>query len=62
MLDNEENQYEVKGYQEGKRYPVLPTSPEEVQALLLLNPNKSAQNQSAPSPSKLNPHLYVQEG
>lgn len=47
----------VSGFQEGVAYPVMPETPEEF-SQLLDNPDKPPQNQSAPAPENLNPHLF----
>ena len=51
----------VAGFQEGINYPLMPQTPEDFRSLLD-NPDKPAENQSAPSPEKLNPHLYGSQG
>lgn len=47
----------VSGYQEGIHYPTMPRTPEQF-AELLDNPDMDAHLQSAPTPEKLNPHLF----
>jgi hypothetical protein len=56
-----EEHAQVSGFQEGLAYPILPETPEEF-AQLLDNPDKPAENQSAPSPEQLNPHLFGPQG
>jgi hypothetical protein len=51
----------VSGFQEGVAYPPVPVTPEDFQRLLP-NPDKPAENQSAPSPEQLNPHLFGPQG
>ena len=52
---------QVSGFQEGTAYPPVPVTPEDF-ANLLPNPEKPAENQSAPSPEQLNPHLFGPQG
>jgi hypothetical protein len=59
--DEENVQPTVSGFQEGVHYPAMPRTPEQF-AQLLENPDKPAENQSAPSPEKLNPHLFGPQG
>jgi hypothetical protein len=47
----------VSGFQQGIAYPMMPRTPDQF-ATLLENPDLPAANQSAPSPEKLNPHIY----
>ena len=56
-----EEQPTVSGFQEGVEYPVMPQTPDEFSALLE-NPDLPPENQSAPSPEKLNPHLFGPQG
>jgi hypothetical protein len=49
------------GFRQGMRYPRMPVGLEDFQRLLE-NPDLPAQNQSAPSPSQLNPHLFGPDG
>jgi len=42
-------------------YPTMPVTPEDF-SQLLPNPDKPAENQSAPSPEQLNPHLFGPQG
>jgi hypothetical protein len=51
----------VSGFQQGASYPHVPVTPEDFRHLLP-NPNKPAENQSAPSPEQLNPHLFGPQG
>lgn len=51
----------VSGFQEGVAYPPIPITPEDFRQLLA-NPDKRAENQSAPSPEQLNPHLFGPQG
>ena len=51
----------VSGFQEGIAYPPIPITPEDFRQLLA-NPDKRAENQSAPSPEQLNPHLFGPQG
>jgi len=51
----------VSGFQEGVAYPTMPVTPEDF-SQLLPNPDKPAENQSAPSPEQLNPHLFGPQG
>lgn len=51
----------VSGFQEGTAYPSVPQTPQDFRQLLE-NPDKPAENQSAPSPEKLNPHLFGPQG
>lgn len=51
----------VSGFQEGKAYPKEPRTPDDF-AELLDNPELPAENQAAPSPEKLNPHLFGPQG
>lgn len=45
------------GYQQGTAYPVQPRTPDEF-SKLLRNPDVPAEQQTAPRPEDLNPHLY----
>jgi hypothetical protein len=47
----------VSGFQEGVHYPTMPRTPRQF-AQLLENPDMPAENQAAPAPEKLNPHLF----
>jgi hypothetical protein len=47
----------VTGFQQGVAYPTMPKTPAQF-AQLLENPSLPAENQSAPSPEKLNPHIF----
>jgi len=47
----------VSGFQQGVAYPPLPKTRDDFQQLLE-NPKLPAENQSAPSPEKLNPHIF----
>jgi hypothetical protein len=57
----EEHSATVSGFQEGVAYPSIPQTPQDFQQLLE-NPDKPAENQSAPPPEKLNPHLFGPQG
>lgn len=48
---------EVSGFQTGLEYPRVPQTREEFRQLLD-NPDKPAENQSAPPMDQLNPHLF----
>lgn len=52
-----EDTHKAAGFQEGKAYPKMPVTPDDF-AKLLDNPDLPAENQSAPSPEQLNPHLF----
>lgn len=52
---------QVSGFQEGRHYPSVPTTPDQFQQLLE-NPDVAPENQSAPAPEKLNPHLFGPQG
>lgn len=51
----------VSGFQEGVNYPLMPQT-RDAFTRLLDNPDKPAENQSAPSPETLNPHLFGPQG
>jgi hypothetical protein len=51
----------VSGFQEGVAYPPIPITPQDFRELLA-NPDKPAENQSAPAPEQLNPHLFGPQG
>jgi hypothetical protein len=59
--DDENVDTTVSGFQQGISYPVMPRTPEQF-AQLLENPDKPAENQSAPAPEKLNPHIFGPQG
>lgn len=52
-----EGDTQVHGFQEAPYIPPIPTTPDDF-AKLLRNPNLPAENQSAPRPEDLNPHLF----
>jgi hypothetical protein len=52
---------QVSGFQQGTAYPEIPITPDDFQQLLE-NPELPAENQSAPSPEQLNPHLFGEQG
>lgn len=51
----------VAGFQQGTAYPPIPQTPADFKQLLH-NPNLPPENQSAPSPEQLNPHLFGEQG
>lgn len=52
---------QVSGFQQGIVYPRVPVTPEHFKRLLD-NPAKRPENQSAPAPEQLNPHLFGPQG
>lgn len=51
----------VSGFQQGLAYPPVPQTPADFKQLLH-NPDLPPENQSAPSPEKLNPHIFGEQG
>jgi len=51
----------VSGFQQGVEYPPVAVTPDDF-ARLLKNPALPPENQSAPTPEQLNPHLFGPQG